>query len=85
MISQKFSLLKWLVKSPDLNPVEHLWALLKRHLNMYETPLRGLLELWKCVEACWIAITPDICQRLYRTMPMRMKAVIVAKGKWIDF
>ena len=82
---QEFVVLKWSAQSPDLNPIEHLWATLKRRLNQYERPPKGMLELWECVEDCWDSITPNECQNLYRSMPKRIAAVIASKGRWKFF
>src|SRR5436190_11779980 len=51
---QPFSVLEWPAQSPDLNPIEHLWAHLKRQLNCYDSPPKGMLELWDRVQAEWI-------------------------------
>lgn len=82
---QEFVVLKWPAQSPDLNPIEHLWATLKRRLNQYERPPKGMLELWERVEDCWASITSNECQNLYRSMPKRIAAVIAAKGRWTNF
>ena len=42
---QIFDVLAWPPRSPDLNPMDHLWALMKRELNEYPTPTKGMLQL----------------------------------------
>ena len=43
----------WPSKSPDLNPIEHLWVHLKRALQKYLTSPKGVHELWDRVEVEW--------------------------------
>lgn len=83
--SQNFDVLKWPAQSPDLNPIEHLWAGLKRRLNQYESAPAGILELWERIEECWASIAIEECRRLYESMPRRIRAVLAAKGKWTKY
>ena len=47
------SVLPWLAKSPDLNPIEHIWDLLDRRVRAREIPPRNVLELaGALVEEC---------------------------------
>ena len=52
--------LDWPTKSPDLNPIEHLWQHLKRQLAKYEND-PSIYELWERVETEWNSIPPQIC------------------------
>lgn len=69
----------WPAQSPDLNPIEHLWAVLKRKQRYWEQPA-NLDALWLKIQEEWAATMPDICQRLVESMPRRLAAVIKAKG-----
>lgn len=82
---QSFGLLQWPAQSPDLNPIEHLWALVKRRLNRYESAPSGILELWDRVQEIWCSISAEDCKRLYDSMPRRIAAVLASKGRWTKY
>ena len=82
---QSFSLLMWPTQSPDLNPIEYLWAILKRRLNQYDSPPIGMIELWERVVQVFSSITTHDCRRLVESMPKRMEAVVASKGKWTKY
>jgi hypothetical protein len=72
--------LEWPAHSPDLNPIEHLWAHAKRKLGEEKKPPGGMLELWDRIEKVWDGIEPKVCQDLIETMPRQVAAVLKAKG-----
>ena len=75
-----YEVMVWPVQSPDLNPLEHLWFLLKRRLGEYSEPPKGILELWEHIQVEWEKIEVGECQRLIESMPRRIEEVIKAKG-----
>ena len=40
---QNLDVLTWPPRSPNLNPMKHVWVLVKQRLNEYPTPIRGML------------------------------------------
>lgn len=78
--SKGIKVLDWPAQSPDLNPIEHLWQILKKKLNSYAIPPKGVWELWDRIEVEWGMIEAEECQRLIESMPRRLEAVIKAKG-----
>ena len=83
--SQSFILLTWPIQSPHLNPIEHLWAILKRRLNQYNSPPKGMIEIWERVVQVFSSITTHDCRRLVESMPKRMEDVVASKGKWTKY
>ena len=79
------TVLPWPAQSPDLNPIEHLWSVLKRMLAEYEEAPTGIIELWERVQVEWEKIGAETCQRLIESMPRRMEAVIKAKGGYTKY
>ena len=77
--------MQWPAQSPDLNPIEHLWAWLKIRLNQYEKPPNGMIELWERIQDVWSEFGADECCKLIHSMPKRIEAVLAAKGYWTDY
>ena len=75
----------WPAQSPDLNPIEHLWFLVKRRLAEYQEPPKGITELWERVQAEWEKIEVGQCQKLIESMPRRVQEVIKAKGGYASY
>ncbi|KAL0168320.1 hypothetical protein M9458_036542, partial [Cirrhinus mrigala] len=70
--------LNWAANSPDLNPIENLWGIVKRKMR-YARP-NNAEELKATIRATWALITPEQCHRLIDSMACRIAAVIQAKG-----
>ncbi len=70
--------LDWPANLPDLNPIENLWAIIKR--KMRDTRPNNADDLKAAIKATWASITPEQCHRLISSMPRRIDAVIHAKG-----
>jgi transposase len=70
----------WPAQSPDLNPIEHVWHLLKLRLNKYPTRPTREEELERRIHIEWYKITKEECQRYIDSMPAQIKAVIKSKG-----
>ena len=76
--------LDWPPNSPDLNPIENLWKLVKNLLRHHNRP-RNKQEMVQTIEAVWNEVSMDQLQKLIASMPRQMEAVISAKGgstKW---
>jgi hypothetical protein len=84
-ISNKINVLDWPAQSPDLNPIEHLWAHLKRQLADYDEAPVSMNDLWLRVEAEWDKIKKETCADLIHSMPKRVAAVLKAKGKYTKY
>ena len=74
------SMLDWPSQSPDLNPIENLWSVVKQRLRKMncgtkQEVIAGFLKVWNHDDDI-----VTICQNLVLSMPRRVEAVIKAKG-----
>ncbi len=72
------TVLDWPANSPDLNPIENLWGIVKR--KMRDTRPNNADELKATVKETWASIPPQQCHKLITSMPRWIEAVIKAKG-----
>lgn len=66
--------------SPDLNPIEHLWHLLKEIIRGLERAPTTIDELKEAVRQAWDQITVEDVDKYAGSMEDRVQAVIAAKG-----
>ena len=64
--------------SPDVNPTENLWAVLKRQIDA-RAP-KTIEELTKITREEWLKLDPTFCDKLVQSMPNRMQAIVDAEG-----
>ena len=74
--------LEWPPHSPDLNPIENLWRLLKSRLKSSETRPKTLPQLRALLEQEWrlLSQTPDQWRKLIENIPERIRAVRKSRG-----
>ncbi len=70
--------LDWPANSPDLNPIENLWSIVKRKMRNKRPTNPD--ELKATVKETWASIPPQQCHKLITSMPRRIETVIKAKG-----
>ena len=68
-------------KSPDMNPIEHIWSILKSEIEIKMPQTRE--DLLKAIETAWNLISLDtICKTIDHVHNYTLNAVVQANGKW---
>lgn len=70
--------------SPDLNPIEFLWGVLKRRIRAEHKP-RTKNELILALQKCWSEITPADCEKFVDHIGKVLPVVISRRGKASGF
>ncbi len=63
---------------PDLNPIEHLWGILKWKVEEHKVP--SIHQLCDVAMEEWKKTPVATCEALVNSMPKRVKAVLENKG-----
>jgi len=71
--------INWPASSPDLNPIENIWGLMKMGLAKLTVKPRNMGELKGKILEIWKGLTPEYCKSIIYSMPQRCKEVVKAK------
>ena len=72
-------LLEWPGNSPDCNPIENIWTILKKRVSLRRPT--SIAELKEAIKSVWdTEITDELCKACVNSMPKRLEAIIKAHG-----
>jgi len=89
----EFSTMEWPAYSPDMNPIEELWAHLKTKLHRRYPDTKSLKgssdairpKIQERLWAVWWDIGEGVLNDLIDSMPRRVKALSVARGWYTKY
>ena len=80
---QGVQVMPWTTNSPDLNPIEFAWEIIKQRVRDMG-PAKNMEQLWdrigQAMQSIWDDDVSQHLGKVVRSMPKRIAAVIKAKG-----
>jgi transposase len=85
--------MEWPLYSPDMNPIEHLWFLLKEHVYKVNPHINDVVgdedrikeALFDALYKAWEALDKDYLHDLVWSMKRRVKALIAFEGWYTKY
>jgi DDE superfamily endonuclease len=82
---KEFTVMDWPGNSPDLNPIENLWAIMKGRLKK-DHSITSLQKLEEAIKKMWVSDVPNsLCKRLARSMRKRIRRCIANGGQMTKY
>lgn len=72
------NVMDWPSQSPDFNPIEDLWGILKKRIGDFRP--KNKTEMWEKIKDECYSISGETCENLVNSMKRRCKEVIRQKG-----
>ena len=85
LINLGINLMSWPPNSPDLNPIENLWSLLKSHLYKNGKKYRNKNELWEEIQRFCEKIDGNIIKNLTESVNRRLFQLVLNKGGYVNY
>lgn len=81
----EIEVIDWPTKGCDINPIEHLWAMMKRDWDIGEQRTCAAIEakandVWESIRR-----RPGVCLKLVDSVPNRVNEVFNAMGGWTKY
>lgn len=75
--------MEWPPQSPDCNPIENVWGIIKARLR--GRSFHNLKQLSSFIQRQWNGFPRSYAQNLSQSMPSRCARVIEKQGEWIKY
>ena len=76
-------IMKWPPASPDLNPIENFWGIIKRKIYAENKQFHSKEDLWRAIVNAAKEIDPNIIKKLTFSVDERLLKVIRLDGDYI--
>ena len=75
----------WPAQSPDLNPIENLWRIIKLRVSGRRHRIHSVDEMKRAIQEEWEKLTEEDFRKCIESMPKRCRLVIKARGGSIKY
>jgi transposase len=83
LASKNITLLNgWPARSPDLNPIERLWAILQTRVSTHHPD--SVNDLVRAIQTEWDAMPQDTINKLVRSFDTTARTVAANAGRWTN-
>ncbi|GFT28789.1 DDE_3 domain-containing protein [Trichonephila clavipes] len=83
--SEDIERMDWPARSPDLNPIEHVWDFLGRRLAARTLPPVKIRELRLALQDEWAAMPQQLIDTLILSMGRRCETCLAVRGDHIPY
>ncbi|GFS47082.1 transposable element Tc1 transposase [Trichonephila clavipes] len=83
--SEDFERMDWPARSPDFNPIEHVWDVLGRRLAARTLPPVTIRELRLALQDEWAAMPHQLIDTLILSMDRRCETCLAVRGDHIPY
>ena len=75
----------WPPKSPDFNPIEHIWGIMKMKISRRLEPHHTFRELRAFMAEEWQNLPMNVINKCVRSMNKRARQAVEHRGSYIDY